>query len=137
MPEGELKYGDENPLAAKIRDAIGAGPFEKVKVVTPQFERTDRKEITVFPKGPEFLDALTTAPIELLKDVGLQRWGCDIWVFPQEWYDHLPDGYKVVDIFGDTEVFKKGETDDDIRFGALSFGLRNENSGHQKDCECK
>lgn len=39
MPESELRFGDENPLAAEIRKVLGVGPYDKISVVTPQFER--------------------------------------------------------------------------------------------------
>lgn len=136
MPEGELVPGDTNPLAAKIRKAIGAGPYEKVTVCTPQFERTDGKEITVFPKGAEFLDALKAAPADILKDCGLRRWDCNTWLFPGEWYDHIPDDYIVTDINAMDEPFKKGETSNDIRFGCLAYGIRHAHSQHTNGCKC-
>lgn len=124
MPAEELVPGDENPLADKIRKAIGAGPYEQVLVTTPQFERTDGKEIRVFPRGAYFLDALKTASKETLKDCGLGLWGDNLWLFPKEWYDHIPDGYIVTDINGEDKAFKKGETDDDIRGGLLAYGIK-------------
>lgn len=126
MPEGNLAFGDVNPLAAKIREAIGAGPFEEVRITTPQFERTDGRQVTVFPTGAKFLDALKTAPKEILKDCCMRGWDEELklWLFPGEWYDHIPEGYMVTDIFGHDEPFEKGKTDDDIRFGCLSFGVR-------------
>jgi len=48
----------------------------------------------------------------------------DIWLIPGEWFDILPNGYEFTDIFGQTEVFDHARTDDDIRFGCLSFGIR-------------
>lgn len=133
MPEGELRLGDENPLAAKIREVMGVGPYDKVTVVTPQFERTDGKEITFFPKGSEQFDKLkANAPDWVLKDIGLCKWekrkdGLVLWLFPGEWYKHIPEDYEIVDICGETEKFKPGETDDDIRGGCLAYGwLRKE-----------
>lgn len=126
MPEGELAFGDVNPLAAKIREAIGAGPYEQVRVTTPQFVRPSGKSVTVFPTGPAFLDALKTAPKEILKDCLMSAWSEDskVWLFPGEWYNHIPEGYIVTDIFDNDEPFQKGKTDDDIRFGCLSFGIK-------------
>jgi len=126
MPEGELAFGDTNPLAAKIREAIGAGPFEQVQIVTPQFTRTNGRQVTVFPTGPAFLDALKTAPTEILADCCMVPWDEEskVWLFPGEWYPHIPEGYMVTDINGNDEPFEKGKTDDDIRFGCLSFGFR-------------
>jgi hypothetical protein len=136
MPEGELVPGDVNPLAAKIRQVLGVGPYEKVTIVTPEFERTDDKCVTVFPKGKEFLDALKTAPPELLKDIGLGQWDGDLWLFPAEWHGHIPEGYPVVNIFWNTRRFRLQDNQTDRREGLLSFGIRNSRTPHPKKCEC-
>lgn len=66
---------------------------------------------------------------ETLKAIGCQKWdepdadGNVLWLYPSEWYDHIPDGTIVTDINGKTEAFVKGQTDDDMRFGALAYGF--------------
>ena len=45
------------------------------------------------------------------------------WLFPKEWYDIIPDGHPIVYITGKQSEFKRGETDDDYRFGCLAFGF--------------
>ena len=123
MPKGDLEFGDVNPLAAKIRKAIGAGPFEHVEVVTPQFEREDGKKITVFPKGAAFLDALKTAPKEILKDCGLRLWDdSGLWLFPGEWFNYIPSGYEVTTINGEKKAFST-KLSGDIRCGVLAYGI--------------
>lgn len=47
----------------------------------------------------------------------------DIWLIPGEWYDYIPDGYLLTDICGRQEPFKRGKTDNDIRFGCLAYGI--------------
>ncbi len=124
MEDFMLELGDENPTAKKIRDMLGAGNYEQVRCILPQFEREDGKVITYIPTTIAEYDALKNAPDDILKGIGLQRWGkYDLWLFPAEWYDHIPEGYEIMDIFGKTEEFEKGVTDDDRRFGCLSFGL--------------
>jgi hypothetical protein len=44
-------------------------------------------------------------------------------LLPGEWYKQIPAGYEIADIFGEREEFAPGITDDDIRFGCLSFGI--------------
>lgn len=71
---------------------------------------------------------LPTLHEDTLKAIGCQKWsepenGKVLWLFPAEWYDHIPDGTQVVDINGATETFKHGETDNDRRFGALAYGF--------------
>lgn len=47
----------------------------------------------------------------------------ELWLFPAEWYSHIPNGFPVTDIFGGIDLFIAGKTDDDRRFGMLSFGV--------------
>lgn len=144
MPEGELAYGDENEVAKKIREALGVGDYETVRVITPQFDRTDGKKITWFPTCAEDLDKLKSAPPDILRDLGMNCWATAedpehsswelahirkrgfvgaLWLFPHEWYQHIPAGYPIVNIFFSQEKFEPGETDDDKRFGCLPYGI--------------
>ena len=120
-----LTFGDVNELAHKIREFIGVGDFEPVTVLLSQFDRTDNRVVVIHPNNnAEWLDTLKTAPVSILRDLGLQNWDDDLWLYPAEWYDYIPDGYEVIDINGNTECFRKGETDDDRRYGALAFGCK-------------
>jgi len=47
----------------------------------------------------------------------------NLWLFPKEWYNSIPDGLEVVDINGKREDFKRHETDNDTRYGALAYGF--------------
>jgi len=46
-----------------------------------------------------------------------------LWLFPGTWYQHIPNGFPIVDIFGVLDEFERGKTDDDIRYGCLAFGV--------------
>ncbi len=46
-----------------------------------------------------------------------------LWLFPAEWYEHIPKGLKIVDINGVVENFEPNKTDDDRRFGCLAYGF--------------
>lgn len=88
MPEGELEFGDVNPLAAEIRDVLGVGPYEKVGVVTPQFDRTDgRKPARPVGTAAAF-DKMKKLPHDVLIRLGVGVWdGGDGWkhyLFPVE-----------------------------------------------------
>ena len=48
----------------------------------------------------------------------------DVILIPGEWYDIIPDGFKVTGLNGEQYPFKKGESDNDIRFGCLPYGIR-------------
>lgn len=113
-------------FARKLAEAIGAKPGETIRVMTPQFERTDGLHVPVpvfdFAKLPSLAE-------ETLRAIGCQKWdepdesGKVLWLYPAEWYDHIPNGTMVTDINGKTEAFAHGETDDDMRFGALAYGF--------------
>jgi hypothetical protein len=123
MTEWLLVPGDEHPLAKAIREAIGAGDFDEVAVTLPQFHRADGKVVTYIPTTIKEYTALRNAPEWILRDVGMQPWDEKLWLFPAEWYDHIPEGFVVVDIAGKRKEFKRGVTDGDRRFGALAYGL--------------
>lgn len=63
---------------------------------------------------------------KLLK-LGMKIWdkkgGRVHYLYPATWYDEIPNGLLMVDIFGKQEIFKHGITDDDQRFGALPYGF--------------
>jgi len=114
-------------FATKLANALGLKPGEKVNLITPQFERTDGRVITYRPTTPAEYAALKNLDSESLKKIGCQKWdeedGKITWLFPHEWYSSIPDGIEIVSISGNVEKFKKGETDDDMRFGALAYGF--------------
>lgn len=48
----------------------------------------------------------------------------DVILFPYEWYDIIPEGFMVTNIWGELEPFILGESDNDKRFGCLAYGIR-------------
>lgn len=110
-----------------LKKALGLKPGEALEIVTPQFTRTDGRKITYAPRTEREYDALKLMEPAGLKDIGCQIWdkenGRTHWLYPYEWYPFIPNGYPVTSISGETEPFAKGETDDDIRYGALAFGF--------------
>jgi hypothetical protein len=120
-----LDAGDPD-FAEQFREAIGAKPGETIEIITPQFTRTDG----LVPSIPQvnFTDLSKLTP-ETLEAIGCQQWdepnakGETLWLFPSEWYAIIPDGTPIVDINYEHELFKRGETDDDTRCGALAFGF--------------
>lgn len=122
-----LAKGTDSELAKKIRELIGVNDFEDVEVQTPQFDRTDGKRPFYYPKTVEEYDKLKECPKDLLIEMCCSIWEknnkTEHWLFPGEWYDWIPDNYPIVDIFGNIEKFKYGETDDDTRYGCLPYGF--------------
>lgn len=120
-----LKEQGENDLADAIREAVGADPGETVHVRTPQFERHDGVEVDWTPDDVMDIYGLSDADDDELKELGLRNWTEDLWLFPAEWYDHIPDGTMVETITGEIERFEHGETSADRRAGVLAYGIRN------------
>ncbi len=139
MEPEHLALGDTNELARQIRKAIGADDYEDVLLMLPQFERPSGKECYLLPQDADEIDALKEAPSSILLDIGLRIWTVKnriaYWLFPGEWYDHIPDGYEVLDIFGEKEAFRRGRSDDDIRFGCLSYGFARPAEAQEGDGE--
>lgn len=132
MPEGELSFSHASRLAALIRKAIGADPYEKIFIHTPQFERMDGQTVLVRPSTAEQLDKIKALPLDIQKRIGLQAWSKKdnhvLMLFPVDWYECIPAGYPIVYILDfdsgnyESEEFVPGKTDNDMRFGALAYG---------------
>lgn len=101
-----------------------------------RFERPDERDIRYEPPE-ELFEILHTLEDEELKELGLQKWSEvknkeqqeeALWLFPHQWYDHIPEGMEVTTIVQEdsTEEFSKETHSDDIRFGALAYGITKE-----------
>lgn len=117
---------DSPTFAEDFAKAIGLQPGETLEISTPQFERTDGLQVPVLADFTDW-DNLHKTDEETLKALGFGLWEETTegkhFLFPKEWYDIIPDGYPIVDISGNKEEFKRGETNDDYRFGCLAFGF--------------
>jgi len=64
-----------------------------------------------------------------LKAIGCQKWddpnaeGLVLWLYPGEWYNHIPEGLMMRCIDGTDSPMQHGVTDDDTRYGALAYGF--------------
>ena len=114
-------------FAEQLGAALGLEHGEKVTFVTPQFTRNDGVVVSYIPKTVEEFDLLRMLRPDNLLKLGLRKWSGDRmqthWLYPSEWYSSIPAGLEIVDIKGEKETFVPGETDDDIRYGMLSFGF--------------
>lgn len=104
----------------------------KIEIVTPQFTRERGAVQPAAP--PSDWNALSQMNMIALKELGLRAWndpkesddefdGRVLMLFPGEWYLSIPEGFEITSISGATEVFERGESDDDIRFGCLPYGI--------------
>lgn len=95
----------------------------KLKLVTPQFDREDGVEPDPHPESREDWELLRDCTPEQLTDMGLRPWDGDLFLFPAEWYDHIPEGFDVTSINDETEPFDPATHTDDRRFGVLAYGV--------------
>lgn len=120
----KLKTAYEDPTAAKIRDAIGAGPTEDVAVTLPQF---DREPGAPKPQSPPVTaadwESLRHLPRAALVEIGCGNWDGRLMLFPAAWYDSIPPGYIVESINGEVREFRPATFGDDRRSGFLSYGV--------------
>lgn len=117
---------DDPEFLQKFRKALGLKEGDYLDIVGPQFERTDGVVASI---PSDSWEQLRTLSPETLKALGCGQWdgpdkdGNVLMLFPKEWYAHIPDGYLVWCIDGESERFRKGVTDDDYRFGCLAYGV--------------
>lgn len=113
----------------ELMEIIGIKKGDTVNIMSPQFQREYELEIDFIPKSIEEFEAIKHLPRQILYKMGVRVWEVDkhgyvIYLFPGEWYSSLPQNLSIVTINGKTENFISGETDNDIRFGCLSYGFK-------------
>ena len=115
---------DSPTFAEDLAKELGEGPHE---FITPQFHRTDGLTVCAPNLTPYEWQNLGKLPLDRVRQLGCQMWEEDAkgihWLFPGEWYPHIPAGTPITGICGDTKAFQPGVTDDDIRYGALAYGF--------------
>lgn len=130
-----MKLPEETPIlsmdsptfAQDLADALGIKPGEKINIVLPQFERTDGMQVPLPMFSPNDWAGLPKMDDATLKALGIGVWDATEegthYLFPKEWYGIIPKGLMVKSIDGEVAPFEPGVTDDDYRFGCLSFGF--------------
>lgn len=124
MPK-RLPDAVENPVAAAIRKAIGASDTAPVAYSSrPRDRHPAWPAVQEAPKGFAEFTRLFDLTGEQLQQLGCGCWDGGLYLFPVEWYDHIPDGFPIEDINGDLEKFKRGASPKDPGFGMLAYGVR-------------
>ena len=98
-----VSVGGESNLVDAMRDSIGVVPGEAVEFTTPQFTRPAGEPVPSTPsRDPAWWESLCSMGLVALKEMGLGVWakehGRALMLFPGEWYDYIPMGYRVLDI---------------------------------------
>lgn len=124
MPK-RLPHSAENPIAAQIRKAIGAGPDEPVAyTMRPRDRDPSWPKAAAAPEGFAEFGKLFELSAEQLKALGCGAWDGGLFLFPVEWYDHIPPRFPIESIRGGIERFSPGVTPRDSGFGMLAYGVR-------------
>ena len=118
---------DSPTFAEDLAAAMGVQPGDTIRIVTPQFERTDGIQVPIPMFSPNQWANIYQMSDASLKELGIGIWDKDEngthYLFPKEWYGIIPKGLMVKFIDGTEEPFQPGVTDDDYRFGCLAFGF--------------
>lgn len=113
-----------------------------ITIITPRFERPSGEPGPIVPPDADFFNDLHLLDDAALREVGMRRWnnpdeedpdereddarrfgaGGTLWLFPGEWFRHIPIGFETVSIMGARERHSL-EQDDDIRYGCLAYGI--------------
>lgn len=124
MTDDPLFLNDPN-FPEKLNLALGLEEGDTIQIILPQFDRVDGK---VVEEPDEFIDVeeLKQKTEEELEALGLDKWSdeTNLWLFPAEWYNKIPNGTVLYDIFDEELIFEKDVTDDDTRFGLLAYGIK-------------
>jgi hypothetical protein len=124
MPK-KLPHASDNPAAAAIRRAIGAGPTDPVAYsMRPRDRHPSWPAPAQAPAGFAEFAKLFEMSGEQLRALGCGCWDGGLYLFPVEWYDYIPTGFPIENLFGDVKKFEHGVTPRDPGFGLLSCGVR-------------
>lgn len=123
----------ENDLFNELRKYIPEG--NTIEITTPQFNREEPLDFQWKPANKEEFDSfIQNAPHDVLKGCGFRIWDDEpdtLYLYPAEWFDCIPEGTLVTDIFYTKETFSKETSSNDKRFGCLAYGFtRDKNAVH-------
>ncbi len=126
LSEGVVMLNMDSPtFADDLANAMGVAPGDKINICTPQFERCDGV-VGVDPSTVVWNNVRSYDHDTLVK-MGFGVWEKDEakvhYLIPHSWYDFVPDGWPLLCIDGEESLFKKGETDDDQRYGMIAYGF--------------
>jgi hypothetical protein len=115
-------------LVAEIKSQLNLKPGDIVNFTGPQFNREYDLEIKWHPETTEEFDTVCKElPVDILKKMGVcvhyKEKDKTLYLFPGEWYNFIPEGYLVDDVFGYREPFHKATNSPDIRYGCLCYGF--------------
>ncbi|MBY0560146.1 hypothetical protein [Hyphomicrobium sp.] len=115
-------------FVADLAKALGWVGIDRFTLLKPMFKRTDGRQVSYRPTKQAEYDALPSLSEESLKKIGCKLWdswygGARHWLYPPEWFPHIPNGHAVVFTNGRKDAFDMHTTSSEREIGALSFGF--------------
>lgn len=114
-------------FVSDLVQALRRTGIAELRFTEPKFKRVDGRAVSYRPKTAVEFDALKHMSASNLRHIGCRLWddfaGQRHWLYPPEWYDHIPQDYVVVFADGRKEVFEHGVTPRFKEIGALAFGF--------------
>ena len=115
-------------------DARAVLPIDRMKVLDFEWLPENREQFEMMIAGapPTILEGLgfirySTLPVPYRESQqkinNLVGDGFDLFLFPAEWYQLIPNGFSVININSEVITFEPGNTDDTVRAGCLSYGV--------------
>lgn len=92
-------------------------------------EKPQYKKGWIPKNDKQALNFLRNADIDTLHEVGFGQWnepdkeGNVLYLFPEKWFNHIPEGFLIGCIDEKKYFFNKEKIDDDTRFGLLAYGI--------------
>ena len=124
-PEIHLLRLDDPNFIEKFMNILG-NPTS-INLTGSQHERTDGTTPEKCPETLEQFSQLMALSQEELLKRGCRIWNTfdnkEHWLYPGEWYDNLPEDLPIVTILNKFELFEKGITPSDTRYGMLAYGF--------------
>lgn len=102
--------------------------WERVRVIPYDcYTLNESNKVNWIPKTTKDFNILRRMKKKDLLKLGMKIWEIKnqkaLFLFPQEWYETIPEGFTVYDIFGEREKFSKKTHMKENRFGALPYGI--------------
>jgi hypothetical protein len=119
----------KKPKLNKSTNAIIQGRSDDIAGLSGRYISPERADCVINPPQVAFADLPNQTEEDLLA-MGCTPWsnpdeeGNVVWLFPKEWYDHIPDRLPVYNLEGQKTRFLRGVTPRELRFSWLTFGFK-------------
>ena len=106
------------------------GDEPDIVLISTPHERSNGQVVAAPAPERDSFYKLSEVSADQARGLGMQRWtesdesAGDLWLFPVEWYNAIPEGFEVETIDGEQKRFSRRTCGRDSRYGALAYGIR-------------